>query len=78
MKFIEQFFGFLLMIPVKLYQWVISPLFPNVCRYNPTCSVYMIDALKIHGPIKGLWLGTKRMSRCHPWGGHGDDPVSNK
>ena len=66
------------MIPVKLYQWLISPILPNSCRYDPTCSQYMIEALKIHGPIKGLWLGTRRISRCHPWGGFGYDPVPPK
>lgn len=70
--------SYLLMIPVKVYQWVISPILPNACRYNPTCSAYMIEALKIHGPFKGLWLGAKRIGRCHPWGGQGDDPVPPK
>jgi putative membrane protein insertion efficiency factor len=65
-------------VPVKLYQWVISPILPNACRYDPTCSQYMLEALKVHGPIKGLWLGTKRISRCHPWGGFGYDPVPEK
>jgi len=78
MRFIGQFFGFFLIIPVKIYQWVISPILPNACRYDPTCSAYMIEAIKVHGPVKGLWLGTKRISRCHPWGGHGYDPVPEK
>ncbi|MBI3238091.1 MAG: membrane protein insertion efficiency factor YidD [Flavobacteriia bacterium] len=78
MRLIGQFFGFFLIIPVKLYQWVISPILPNSCRYDPTCSAYMIEALKVHGPLKGLWLGSKRISRCHPWGGHGYDPVPQK
>ena len=67
--------GYILIFPVKLYQWIISPFLPNSCRYNPTCSHYMIDAIKEWGPLKGLFLGTKRISRCHPWGGMGDDPV---
>lgn len=78
MRTIGRFFGFLLIIPVKLYQWVISPILPNSCRYDPTCSAYMIEAIKVHGPLKGLYLGTKRISRCHPWGGHGYDPVPEK
>lgn len=48
---------------------------PAACRYQPTCSQYMVDALKKHGPLKGLWLGSKRILRCHPWGGSGYDPV---
>ena len=61
--------------PVKIYQWIISPLFPAACRYNPTCSNYMIQAIKEWGPFKGTWMGLKRISTCHPWGGHGHDPV---
>lgn len=78
LDYIKRFFSGILMIPVKLYQWVISPILPNSCRYDPTCSQYMIEALKVHGPIKGLWLGTRRISRCHPWGGFGYDPVPPK
>lgn len=65
----------ILIIPVRIYQWVISPWLPKTCRYEPTCSQYAIDALRIHGPLKGLLLGTKRILSCHPWGGHGHDPV---
>ncbi|AMA49057.1 MULTISPECIES: membrane protein insertion efficiency factor YidD [Flavobacterium] len=60
---------------VRIYQYIISPLMPAACRYQPTCSQYMVDALKKHGPLKGLWLGSKRILRCHPWGGSGYDPV---
>lgn len=60
---------------VKLYQGAISPLLPNACRYTPTCSQYMIEALQKYGVFKGAFLGIKRISRCHPWGGHGHDPV---
>ncbi|MBI1837671.1 MAG: membrane protein insertion efficiency factor YidD [Flavobacteriia bacterium] len=67
-----------ILIIVKIYQWIISPIFPANCRYNPTCSAYMIEALKIWGPIKGTYLGLKRISSCHPWGGFGDDPVPCK
>jgi putative membrane protein insertion efficiency factor len=72
---IVQIFVFILIIPVRIYQWLISPLIPNSCRYTPTCSNYAIEALKIHGPLKGLWLATWRILRCNPWGGHGYDPV---
>ena len=68
----------ILIIPVKLYQWLISPMLPRTCRYHPTCSAYAIEALKVHGPLKGLFLGTKRILSCHPWGGEGYDPVPPK
>jgi len=60
---------------VKLYQWIISPWLGPKCRYTPTCSEYAIESFKKYGPIKGLWLTIKRVSKCHPWGGHGHDPV---
>ena len=60
---------------VRFYQGAISPFLPNACRYTPTCSQYMIEAVTRHGVIHGGWLGLKRMGRCHPWGGHGHDPV---
>jgi uncharacterized protein len=60
---------------IKLYQWIISPLLGPKCRFTPTCSQYAIEALKKYGVFKGTWLSVKRISRCHPWGGHGYDPV---
>ena len=61
---------------IKIYQWIISPwLGANKCRYTPTCSHYAVEALKKHGVFKGLWLAIKRISKCHPWGGSGYDPV---
>lgn len=66
---------FLLVLPVKFYQLAISPMLGSSCRYYPTCSHYTIEALKKHGPIKGLWLSIKRIASCNPWGGHGHDPV---
>jgi hypothetical protein len=60
---------------IKIYQLLISPLFPSSCRYIPTCSHYTLEALKKYGLLKGSWLGIKRISRCHPWGGSGYDPV---
>ncbi len=62
-------------IVIKIYQVLISPLFPSSCRYMPTCSHYTVEALKKHGLFKGGWLGIKRISKCHPWGGSGHDPV---
>lgn len=60
---------------IKLYQWIISPMIGPKCRYTPTCSSYAISALQKHGIVKGMWLAVKRISRCHPWGGSGWDPV---
>jgi uncharacterized protein len=60
---------------IKLYQLLISPLLGAKCRYTPTCSHYATEALKKYGPLKGVWLAIKRISRCHPWGGQGYDPV---
>ena len=60
---------------IKLYQWIISPVLGPQCRFNPTCSNYALQAFKKYGPFKGLCLTVKSISRCHPWGGHGDDPV---
>ncbi|MCC7532600.1 MAG: membrane protein insertion efficiency factor YidD [Bacteroidia bacterium] len=60
---------------IRGYQLLISPYLPNACRFTPTCSQYTLEALKKYGPIKGLWLGIKRVSSCHPWGKHGHDPV---
>jgi uncharacterized protein len=60
---------------VKIYQYTISPLLPGACRYTPTCSQYAVDAIQKFGPIKGTWLAIKRIGSCHPWGGHGFDPV---
>lgn len=60
---------------IKFYQWVISPILGPKCRFTPTCSNYGMQALKKHGLLKGLWLTARRIGRCHPWGGHGYDPV---
>ncbi len=60
---------------VRIYQWVISPWLPQSCRHQPTCSNYTIQALTMHGPIKGLILSTWRVLKCNPWGTHGHDPV---
>ena len=73
-----RWFQYVLIITIKLYQWILSPILPQTCRHIPTCSVYTIDAIKIHGPLKGLWLGIKRLSKCHPWGTFGFDPVPPK
>jgi uncharacterized protein len=63
---------------VYFYKYAISPLTPASCRHVPTCSEYMVQSLKAHGPFRGLWLGFRRLSKCHPWGSHGFDPVPPK
>ena len=63
------------LLPVRAYQWVISPILPVSCRYLPTCSQYAVEAVETHGVLKGGWLALKRLCRCHPWGGSGFDPV---
>ncbi|MCR4378406.1 MAG: membrane protein insertion efficiency factor YidD [Rhodospirillales bacterium] len=60
---------------IKGYQWLISPVLPGSCRYYPTCSSYALEALSKHGPLKGGWMGLKRILRCHPWHDGGFDPV---
>lgn len=62
-------------LPIRFYQYAISPHFPASCRYTPTCSQYAVEAIYKYGPLKGLWLAMKRIGRCHPWGGSGYDPV---
>jgi len=62
----------------KFYQYFLSPLLGQSCRYTPTCSHYTIDALKTHGVFVGGWLSIKRILSCNPWGGSGYDPVPTK
>jgi uncharacterized protein len=64
-----------LILPVRAYQYLISPLTPASCRHIPTCSEYAIEALKVHGVIKGSYLAVHRILRCNPWGTSGYDPV---
>lgn len=64
-----------LILPIKAYRRFISPYTPPSCRFTPTCSQYAIEAIGKYGPFKGLYLALRRLLRCHPWGGHGYDPV---
>jgi putative membrane protein insertion efficiency factor len=66
---------YLLLGPIWLYQRTLSPLMPNVCRYQPTCSRYAYEAIDRHGALRGGWLTLKRLARCRPGGGRGFDPV---
>jgi len=65
----------LLILFVRAYQVTLSPLFSGCCRFEPSCSNYMIEALQRHGVFKGLYLGIRRLLRCHPFGDSGYDPV---
>lgn len=65
----------LLLALVRFYQLCVSPLLGARCRYFPSCSAYMAEAVRVHGACRGGWLGVKRLCRCHPWGGSGFDPV---
>jgi putative membrane protein insertion efficiency factor len=60
---------------IRTYQLLISPLFPPVCRFTPTCSQYAIDAIRYHGPYRGFFMALWRILRCHPFSGGGYDPV---
>lgn len=65
----------LLSLPVRAYRLVLSPWVGRSCRFQPTCSEYALDALRVHGGVKGGYLAAHRICRCHPWGGEGYDPV---
>ena len=65
----------LMIAAIRGYQVAVSPLLGTNCRYRPTCSAYAAEALRRHGVVRGGWLAVKRIGRCHPWGGHGFDPV---
>ena len=63
---------------IKIYQFLISPIISKNCRFNPTCSNYALEALKKHGLVLGMYYSIIRISKCHPWGGSGHDPVPSK
>jgi uncharacterized protein len=71
----------ILRVCIRIYQRTISPLLSLLagpasgCRFQPTCSQYFLEAVETHGFLRGSWLGLKRLARCQPWGGCGDDPV---
>lgn len=62
-------------LPIKSYQYFISPLIKPSCRYYPSCSQYTESAIQEYGTFKGIWMGLKRIIRCHPWSQGGYDPV---
>ncbi len=72
---VSRFASEALILLVRAYQIVLSPIMGGACRFEPSCSNYMIESLRVHGPIKGTLLGLWRILRCHPFGAHGYDPV---
>lgn len=60
---------------IRIYKVTLSPFFAGSCRYTPGCADYMSESIARHGVMRGGWIGTKRLCRCHPFGGHGYDPV---
>jgi putative membrane protein insertion efficiency factor len=75
MSKLNYFLSLPFIILIRLYRFALSPFLPPSCRFVPTCSAFGLEAFKKYGPIKGLVLTVKRISRCHPWGGQGVDPV---
>ena len=67
-----------LIILIRIYQLILSPIIGQNCRYQPTCSEYTLECLKQFGILKGTFLSLKRVIKCHPWGSQGYDPVPNK
>ena len=65
----------ILIVVLKGYKFLISPLLPSACRFYPTCSEYMMEAVSKHGALRGVWMGVKRLGRCHPFHAGGYDPV---
>ncbi len=74
----NEFFVYILSFFIRFYKAAISPHMRRTCRYEPSCSSYSLEALKIHGVIKGSYLSIKRIVSCNPWGGVGYDPVPPK
>ena len=64
-----------LIAAIEAYRWVVSPFLGPRCRFAPSCSAYAVEALRVHGPVRGSWLAVRRVARCHPWHPGGIDPV---
>jgi putative membrane protein insertion efficiency factor len=76
LKELSKVLSLVLLLPIWIYQEIISPFLPATCRYSPTCSVYAVEAIKKHGPFYGFYLALRRILSCHPWSKKsGYDPV---
>jgi putative membrane protein insertion efficiency factor len=78
LRLLGRLVSWLLILPIRLYQRLLSPLLGQRCRFYPSCSSYAIEALSTHGPVKGSYLAVRRLLRCHPWNPGGLDPVPPK
>ena len=67
-----------LILLIRVYQLIVSPMLGSNCRFMPTCSEYSLESLKVYGLIKGTYLTIKRIGKCHPWGSNGYDPIPTK
>lgn len=74
LSFIVRLPAHLLVALAKCYQWTVSPMLGRCCRFEPSCSEYFIAAVRKYGAIRGVWLGIRRILRCHPWHPGGYDP----
>lgn len=74
-KSVKKGVSWLMIVLIRFYQSAISPYLRPSCRYTPSCSQYYIEAVMKYGPFRGSYMGIRRILRCHPWGGHGYDPV---
>ncbi len=72
---LRHFFQTLFVALIRAYQVIVSPILPRSCRFHPTCSEYALEAVRMHGPIRGILLGIRRLMRCHPFHPGGYDPV---
>jgi len=74
LTWLRRLVSFALIMPVRFYQAVLSPLLPRMCKFQPSCSEYFIQAVRLHGPVRGVCKGTWRICRCNPWNPGGFDP----
>ena len=74
----NKIFIYPLIFIIKIYQFIFSPLIGKNCRYLPTCSEYAMESLKLHGLLRGSFFAIRRILKCHPFGGHGFDPIPKR